>query len=116
MSVLRVPMYRPTLEGLAHSPGADMAVEVAFILFICSNALGWPDLFPVYYFNFVYFFSSLFIIHFEHISNIYLLFLITFLVMGWWVEGIRHVGKSDHGENQSMTNVNHIDRPQASNQ
>lgn len=56
MSVLRVPVYRPTLEGLAHSPRANMAVEAAFILFICSNARGWPDLSPVYYSNFVYFF------------------------------------------------------------
>lgn len=64
----------------------------------------------------LYIFFSLFIINFEPISNIYLFFLITFLVMGWWVEGIRHVGKSDHGENQLVTPANNLDRPQAPNQ
>lgn len=36
--------------------------------------------------------------------------------MGWWVEGIRHVGKSDHCENQLVTPANNLDRPQAPNQ
>ena len=58
MSVLRVPVYRPTLEGLAHSPRANMAVEAAFILlFVRMREVGLIYPLSIILILYIFFFS-----------------------------------------------------------
>lgn len=118
--VVRVYVNRLPVEDWIHSPPANIAAEVAFIMFICSRVRGWSEPFLVYLTIVPYALYSVFSLFVRDLqSNTVISFcfsLFTCLVIGWWVDGLRHPDQSDHGGRQSLTRTSTLDSPQASSQ